>query len=513
MNYKVIRHTIGQIFRLMSALMFIPFITSAFYGELSDPYIVLAFVVTALLMLAIGFLFTQSPPKDRTVFVKEGMITVGISWLLISIIGALPLFIGNMGKPLYENLTFVDWLFESTSGFTTTGASILSGTQIESMSRGCLMWRSLTHWIGGMGVLLFVLALLPSTAGAAGMQFVQAESSGYSVGKLVSKTTLSAKILYVIYGSLTLLEVAALALTNLAPGGADVFNAFILAFGTAGTGGFAATAGSVGDFNVAVQAIVGVFMFLFGINFGLYFLLLTGRIKDALKNHELHFYVGCTVVIIFAISFCLWLSSSPFENFWTALPYAAFTTVSLMTTSGFDITAKAGVDFTLWPAFAVVLLLIAMFVGGSAGSTGGGFKCSRILVLAKAAASRCKSIINPHAVYAVKMDGKPLDDKTVSGVLAYLLLYIGILIAVTILLCLDPIVADSGQPLLTAFSASLSGISNIGPGLTQVIGPAGSFGGFAAASKILMSVTMLLGRLEIFPMLLLLMPRTYSRKS
>lgn len=512
MNFKAVKYTLGQIFKLVSALFLIPFITSAVYGELGDPYILFAYLVPMLVLLSLGFVLSKDTPEDGTFYSREGIVTVGLSWILITLIGALPLMIGNYGKALYDGMTYFDWFFESASGFSTTGATVLTGAQIESMSRGLLMWRSLTHWIGGMGILIFILAILPAS-GTSGMRMMQSESTGFSVGKLVSRTAITAKLLYVMYTALTLLQFVMLVSSAGMPGGTSPFHALILSFGTAGTGGFTATAGSVGDFNVYVQTVVGVFMMLFGINFGLYYLTLIGKFKDAIRNEELRWYLFIILGAVFIISLDLWLSESKYTSFFMAAPYAAFTTVSIITTTGFDITASSGlVDSGNWPALSNAVLLLIMFVGGMAGSTSGGFKCSRIAIIVKSAYCSLRSAINPNAVYVVKLDGKKVDDKIVSGVSNFFALFMLIMVLGTALVAIDPATGTGEQSIFDALSSVLSCLSNVGPKVTEIVGPTSNFGLYAPATKVLFSFIMLAGRLEIYPMLLLFAPKTYTKK-
>lgn len=512
MNYKAVKYTVGQIFKSVAALLVIPFITSALYGELADAQLLLVYIVTALVLLSLGCVLTKEVPDDKNYYAREGILTVGLSWIAITLIGTLPLMFGNYGKELYESLTFFDWLFETASGFSTTGATVLSGAQIEGMSRGLLMWRSLTHWIGGMGILVFILALAPASGGS-GMQMMQNESTGFSVSKLVGRTTLSAKILYIMYTTLTLLQFIFLVCSQSFKGGTDAFHALILSFSTAGTGGFSASAGSVGDFNAYVQTVVGVFMLLFGINFTLFFLVLVGRWKDALKSEELRFYIIVILASLILISINLWLGESKYETFWIALPYAAFTTVSVITTTGFDITASSGfVDSGSWPAFSIAVLLVLMFIGGCAGSTSGGFKCSRALLLLKAAWASLKSALNPNAVYVVRLDGKKVEDKVISGVANFFALYMIIVVAGAALVALDPAAGLGEQPIIDALMSVMTCLGNVGPKLTEIVGASSTFVQYAPATKVLFSAVMLIGRLEIYPMLLLFAPKTYSRK-
>ena len=511
MNHKTITFLLGQIFKIVTALLAVPFITSAIYGELSDPKLLLAYIVPATALLAIGFVFTQKRPENFSLHTKDGIITVGISWIMLSVFGALPFFFGTMKNPIYSDITFIDWLFESVSGFTTTGSTILSGAQIEKLSKGLLMWRSLSVWIGGMGILLFVLALIPQSSGSGSMNLVQAETTGYSVGKLVSKTAVSAKILYYIYTAMTFLQLVLLLPSAFFEGGTGLFDAIILSIGTAGTGGFTANALNLGGYNVYVQVVSGIFMFLFGISFNIYFLIIAGKTKDIIKNEELRFYVGILFAAFLLIALNFWLNSG--TSFLSALPYAAFTSVSVMTSTGFDITAAAGLPYftASWHTFSRIILLVLMFVGACGGSTGGGLKCSRTLIIIKSAIVKCKSTLNPRAVYSVKLNGKKIDEKTLAGINNYFVLYIGFCLVLTMLISLDPMSAADGQPFFTSLSAAAACIGNVGSGLTPSIGTVGSYFGFLPSTKIIMSFAMLLGRLEIYPILLLFMPKTYSR--
>lgn len=516
MNVRIVFYHIGQILRVIAAFLVVPLFTSLVCGELTAR-LVCAFVVPMLVCLGIGFVLTRSKPEDTSFYAREGLLIVGFSWIIISLLGALPFAIGTFGDAEFADLSFIDWFFESTSGFTTTGSSILHATdgghQIDLMYdlgyKGLLMWRSLTHWLGGMGVLVFVLAVLPSSS-ASGIHLMQAESTGPSIGKLVSRMRSTARILYVIYAVLTLVEILLLVIGSAFDGQMNFFHSVILSLGTAGTGGFAATSGSVGDFGLYVQIVVTVFMFLFGVNFNLYYMVLIGQVLGVFKREELRFYVLTLVTSMILLTFSVWLGADRTavaysDSFWSTLQYTSFTAVSLMTSTGY-----ATVDFTSWPTFARALLLLLMFIGASAGSTGGGFKCSRFLILVKSAFVRCRKIINPRAVYAVKMDGKRLDDEVVGSVSGYFVVYTLILLLATLLISLDVSALGDNQ-LATAFSSALTFLNNIGPGITKTVGPSGDFFAFAPLTKLLSSLLMLFGRLEIYPILMLFSPKTYSR--
>lgn len=516
MNVRIVFYHIGQIMRVLAAFLVVPLFTSLICGELTFR-MACAYVVPMLVSLGVGFVLTRSRPADTSFYAREGLLIVGFSWIIISLLGALPFTIGTFGDARFADLSYIDWLFESVSGFTTTGSSILhttaAGHQIDIMYasgyRGLLMWRSLTHWLGGMGVLVFVLAILPSS-GASGIHLMQAESTGPSIGKLVSRMRGTARILYVIYAVMTLVEILFLVIGSAFDEHMNFFHAIILSMGTAGTGGFAATSGSVGDFGLYVQIVVTIFMFLFGVNFNLYYMLLIGQIIGVIKREELRFYFLTLVGAILVLTFNVRLGADRgavgyADSFWSSLQYTSFTAVSLMTSTGFATT-----DFTAWPTFSRALLLLLMFIGACAGSTGGGFKCSRFLILVKSAVVRCRKIVNPRAVYAVKMDGKRLDDDVVNGVSGYFVVYVLILFLSTLVICLD-VGALGTNPLETAFSSALTFFNNIGPGLTKAVGPSGDFFAFAVPTKILFSFLMLFGRLEIYPILMLFSPKTYSR--
>ncbi|MBQ7226915.1 MAG: TrkH family potassium uptake protein [Clostridia bacterium] len=515
MNFKVVAYNLGQILKAVAFLMALPLLSAVIMGETSAQ-LLFAFIVPMLIGLALGFSLSSQKPEDSTFYAKEGFVIVGLSWILISLLGALPFTIGTFGNPYFADLSYVDWLFESVSGFTTTGSSILHltpyGHQIDLMyscGRSLLLWRSLTHWIGGMGVLIFILAVLPSS-GASAIHLMQAESTGPTVGKLVSRMSSTARILYIIYAVMTVVQIGVLSISCAFDESMNFFHALVLSLGTAGTGGFAATSASVGEFGLYVRVVVTVFMFLFGINFNLYFCLLLGKVKDFFKNEELRLYVLILVGAILITTFNVWLSLgetvSEYKSFGETLGIASFTAVSLMTTSGFAVA-----DFTLWPALSQGALLALMFVGASAGSTGGGFKCSRFLLLVKSAVVRVRKVLNPRAVYSVKMDGKKVSDEVITGVNGYFVVYALILILSTFVLLFDA-GALGDTPLLSAFSTALSALNNIGPGMTTALGPSGDFYAYNIGMKLLLSLLMLFGRLEIYPILFLVSPRTYSRK-
>ncbi|MBR6788827.1 MAG: TrkH family potassium uptake protein [Clostridia bacterium] len=520
MNYKIVLSTLGQIVRVTGLLLSVPLLSAIIMGEAGDRQIVCAFIVPMIICLSLGTTLSMIKPSDKTLYAKEGIVIVGVGWIVVSVIGALPLTIGTLGRENFLDLSFIDWLFESVSGFTTTGSSILhatsNGHQIDLLyacgCRSILLWRSFMHWIGGMGVLVFVLAMLPSLSGASGLHLMKQESTGPTVGKLVSKMSSTARILYLIYAIMTAVEIVMLSLSLLFDGTMNVFHAFVLSFGTAGTGGFAATSASLASHGLYVQVVVTVFMFLFGINFNLYFCLLMGKIKDVLKSEELRLYSALMLIAIITISLNVWASLGSiidsYSNYANALGEATFTVVSLMTSTGYAIA-----DFTVWPSLSQGALIAVMFIGACSGSTGGGFKCSRFLILVKSAIMRCRKVVNPRAVFTVKMDGKKIDDEVTAGVNGYFVIYALILLLATFVIMIDVNALGADSPIITAFTTSLTCLNNVGPGMTAIVGPNGSFFAFNGGIKILLSVLMLFGRLEIYPILLLISPRTYSRKA
>ena len=423
-------------------------------------------------------------PRSRSMFAREGFIIVSFSWILVSLAGALP-FVFSGAIPNY-----VDALFETVSGFTTTGASILQN--VEVLPRGLLFWRSFTHWIGGMGVLVFIMAVLPM-AGERSMHVMRAEVPGPSVGKLVPRARHTAILLYSMYLALTIIEVL-----FLLAGGMPLFDSLVNSFATAGTGGFSIKNASIGFYNSAyVDIVVTVFMLLFGINFNLYFFLLTRDFRQIFKNEELRVYLCVALGSMLLITFNIMPEAG---NFASAFRQASFQVSSVMTTTGFSTT-----DFNLWPQFSRTILFLLMILGACGGSTGGGLKVSRAIILVKRFVRDLVKQVHPRAVGSVRLDGRRVEDKTLHDVGIFFIAYMLIIGFMTLLVSLD------GFSLETNLSAVVSCISNIGPGL-DIVGPMGNFSGFSMLSKLLLSLTMLLGRLEIFPLLLSLTPILYRKK-
>lgn len=480
MNYKLIIHTLGKILLIEALLLIFPLIINFIYQENN----LFAFALTISILMVVGTLLIMVKPKNKKMFVREGFVIVGLAWIVISLFGALPFTISG------EIPNYIDAFFETVSGFTTTGASILN--DVEAMSKSMLFWRSFTHWIGGMGVLVFVLAILPNSEGQ-NIYLLKAESTGPQVGKLVSKVRFTARILYIIYFGLTLLEVILLLL-----GKNSLYESIVMSFGTAGTGGFGIYADSVGGFNIYSQVVIAIFMMLFGINFNIYYLVLIGKIKQAIKSEELRWYLIVILLSTTMITANLMINLN--QTFGIALKDAYFQVSSIMTTTGF-----ATVDFNLWPTFSKTILIIIMFVGGCAGSTGGGIKVSRIVILFKSLKREIQKLLHPNSVAPIKMEGEVVDGTVVKGVNVYFAFVMILLFAGTLLVSFD------GLDFTSTFTGVVACINNIGPGLS-LVGPMGNFDCFSYFSKIILSILMLIGRLEVYPILILFLPKTWTGK-
>ncbi|MFQ9147720.1 MAG: TrkH family potassium uptake protein [Eubacteriales bacterium] len=481
MNYRMVSYIIGQIVRVEGILMIPPLVVSVIYGESAFA----AFLIPIVLSVAAGTLLTIKKPSNPDIFAKEGFVTVGLSWIIMSLIGALPFVIDGCIP------SFVDAFFETVSGFTTTGASIL--TEIESLGRGMLLWRSFTHFVGGMGVLVFVLAILPQadTRSVKLMHVMRAEVPGPKVGKLVSKIGRTARIMYGIYIGLTVIE-----MILLLAGGMPVYDSIVNSFATAGTGGFAIKNASIAAYDSAyIDYVIGIFMFLFGVNFNLYYLILIGHVGEALRSEELRWYL-----IITGVSTAL-IAADIYEIFGTvgeSVRYAFFQVTSVMSTTGF-----ATSDYNAWPALSKVILALLMFCGACVGSTTGGIKVGRIILLVKSGLREIKYMLHPRAVVAVRSEGKPVERDVLRGANSYMIVYIMLF---TASLFLVEMVEECD--LVTGFTAVSACLNNVGPGLGEV-GPAGNFAALTPFTKILLSIDMLAGRLEIFPLLMLFAPTTW----
>ncbi len=483
MNRAMIRNILGSVLEIEAALLFIPVLTALFYRESVGWY----YLGAAALCFLVGFLFKLRKPKDTVFYLKEGCVITGLSWILLSFFGCLPLFASG------EIPRFEDALFETVSGFTTTGASIVPA--VEELTHTALMWRSLTHWIGGMGVLVFLLAILPSS-GSSHMNIMRAESPGPSVGKLVPKVRSTAKILYMIYFGMTILEIVFLLF-----GGMTFFESVNTSLATAGTGGFGIKNDSLLSYSPYIQWVVAIFMILFGVNFNVYYLLLFGQVRKALKCEEVRYYLLITLGAIGII--CANILATV-GNLGDALRHSVFTVGSLISSTGF-----ATLDFDKWSATARTVLVTCMFIGACAGSTGGGIKVSRIIIAFKTVLKELNSYIHPKAVKKVQFEGKPVEHEVVRAVNVYLITFMTIFATSIFLVSLE------GKDLVTNFTAVIATFNNIGPGLNMV-GPTTNYAHFSVLSKIVLMFDMLAGRLELFPMLLLFHPgiiRSFFKKS
>lgn len=478
MNYRIIAYIVGWVLNLQAIFMALPSLTAVIYNE-ED---ISAFLITMVICLAMGLPLTRKKPKNKVFHIKDGCVAVALSWFVLSLTGAIPFVLsGSIPHP-------IDAIFETVSGFTTTGSSIL--TDVESLSKSVLIWRSFTHWIGGMGVLVFLLSLLP-LAGGYHMNLMRAESPGPSVSKLVPKVQSTAKILYSIYLGMTVIQILLLFL-----GGMPVFDSLCITFGTAGTGGFGIRNDSMGGYSLYCQIVTTIFMILFGVNFSAYYLILTKKFKSAFQIEEIRYYFG---IIIAAVLLIAINSRHMFSGFGQAIQQSAFQVGSIITTTGYSST-----DFNQWPALSKTILVILMFVGACAGSTGGGIKVSRIVLLLKAAKKEFQLYLHPNAVKKIKMDKKSVSHETLRSTNIFLSVYLLIFCGSILILSLD------NFDMATNFTAIAATLNNIGPGL-EIVGPMGNFSSFSYLSKLVMIFDMLAGRLEIFPLMLLFFKGTWKK--
>ena len=479
MNYSMIFFIIGWVLNIEAALMAPSALVAVLYGERS----VWAFASTIGLCLLLGLPLVCRQPANKVFYAKEGCVTVALSWIVMSLMGALP-FVFSGAIP-----SIVDAMFETVSGFTTTGASILK--DVEALPQCMLFWRSFTHWIGGMGVLVFLLCLLPMSGGGYSMNLMKAESPGPSVSKLVPKVRSTAKLLYGLYVVLSLLELGLLLL-----GSMPLFDALCTTFGTAGTGGFGIKNSSIGGYSAYIQSVVTVFMILFGINFNVYFLLYMRKPREAFRCEEAGWYLA--IIAVSTLIITVFIRNS-FPDIVTAFRHAAFQVGSIITTTGFSTT-----DFNLWPAVPKAILVLLMFIGACAGSTGGGIKVSRVVLLFRTMTRELEQIIHPHMVKKLKFEGRVVGQEILRSVNAFMVAYVLIFAGSMLLVCLD------GFDLVTSFTAVTATLNNIGPGL-EIVGPMGNFSSFSGLSKIVLIFDILAGRLEIFPLLVLFFRDTWKK--
>ena len=478
MNISIILYTLGRVLAIESAFMVLPGIVAIIYRENNW----WTYFVVALIGMLAGLLISLKKPKNTQFFAKEGFASVGLAWFLISLTGALPPFISR------EIPNYIDAVFEMSSGFTTTGATIL--TDVEAMSHATLFWRSFSHWIGGMGIFVFLLAVMPMVGGV-NMHLLRAESPGPVVGKLVPKMKDSSQILYFIYILLTLVQIISLWIM-----GMSFFEAVCTACATAGTGGFGIYNSSIANFSTLIKWDVTIFMILYGINFNVYFLILARKFKNILKIEEVRTYLIVIVVSVAVITLNIFKT---YDTFGGALTDAAFQVASIITTTGF-----ATCDFNLWPALSKTILVLLMITGACAGSTGGGLKFSRVLILIKAVRQEINSFIHPRSVKAVGMDDRTVDKTVVKSVCVYAVLFALIYFGSVFIVSIDK------YDMVTNFTAVLATMNNVGPGF-EVVGATGNYAGFNYLSKIVFIFDMLAGRLELYPILLLFVPMMWKK--
>jgi len=474
MNKRMIAYILGILLLCEAGLLILPAIVALIYKEA----VLFSFLLTIGALALCGMLLVALKPKDKTIYARHGLIIVALGWILMSLFGALPFRLSG------EIPSYLDALFEAVSGFTTTGSSIL--TNVEALSKSMLFWRSFTHWIGGMGVLVFVMAVLPLAGGGGDLHLMKAESPGPNVSKLVPKSSKTARILYGIYLALTVAEILLLL-----AGGMSLFESLTLTFGTAGTGGFGVLNTSIASYSPFCRSVINIFMALFGVNFNFYFLLLCKKFKDALRSEEVwtYFAIMLSAITVVAIN-----TSNMFDSFGEALHHSAFQVSSVMTTTGYVTT-----DFNQWPELSKIIMLAVMCVGACAGSTGGGLKVSRLIILLKASRREFRKISHPRSVKIITFDGNRVSDETIRNTFAYFFIYAMIFGASVLVVSLD------NFDFATTTTSVVATLNNIGPGLNMV-GATGNFSEFSILSKLVLISDMLLGRLEIFPLLFLFAP-------
>lgn len=478
MNFKMLFYLIGWLLNFEAIFLTVPLLTAVIYREKSG----FAFLIAIGICLLLGLLLTFRKPQNKTIYAKEGLVIVALSWIVLSFFGSLPFMISGTIP------SFVDAIFETVSGFTTTGATIL--TDVEILPKCIIMWRSFTHWVGGMGVLVFMMVFLP-LSGAQNMNLMRAESPGPSVGKLVPRVKTTALLLYAIYFAMTVIL-----FIFLVAGGNPVFDSVNIAFSTAGTGGFGFKNDSLASYSDYTQIVVTIFMILFGINFNAYFFIITGKVKELFKMTEvkIYFLVIATAIFIFMMNI-----GDMFATTGEALKHSAFTVATIMSTTGFMST-----DFNLWPELSRTVIVFLTLMGACAGSTAGGIKISRFIILFKSLGKEIRLLIHPNHVRKIEMDGNKVDHNVIRGTNTFIVSYLALFVVSVI------IIAFENYDLVTNFTAVATAMSNVGPGLNMV-GPASNFAFFSDISKLTITFDMLAGRLEIFPMLVLFSPHTWKK--
>lgn len=496
MNFSMVRNIVGKIMVLTGILMVFPLITSFIYKEYQTSVRnILAFLIPMLVLIIVGILLSFKRIKDYKMTARDGFVIVAMSWLVMSLFGCIPFMIsGFYGENLIDS--FFNSFFEMASGFTTTGSTVQ--TDVESLTHSILLWRSLSHWVGGMGVLVFILAIIPESKEGSSMHILRAESPGPQVGKLVAKMKVTSRILYIIYFCLTLLQIILLWIGDM-----NLFESISYSLGTAGTGGFSMDQYGLEFYSPYSQYVISIFMIVFSVNFTIYYLILIKNWKEVLRNEELRVFLIIVAVAVGIITLDIFFNftyNGDCLTFEEGFRHALFQVASIISTTGYS-----SMNFNLWPTLSKTILIFLMLFGACAGSTAGGIKTSRVVILCKSVIKKIKTMIMPRKVESIKFNGKTLDDETIDGVQSFLIIYVILLVVCALIISID------GFDLVTNFTASLTCISNVGPGLGEV-GPYGSFAGFSNLSKFVLSLEMIAGRLEIFPLLILFYPKTWVKR-
>jgi len=479
MNYSIILYILGCVLKFESAFLLLPAIVGFIYRE-DEAF---SYLFTAAICFIVGTVMSHKKPVSKNLFIREGFVTVAASWVIMSIFGAIP-FVLTGDIPNYVNA-----LFETISGFTTTGSSILS--DVEALSKTGLFWRSFTHWVGGMGVLVFIMAILPMMGGST-MNLMKAESTGPSISKLVPHVKDTAKILYCMYIALTLCEIAMLCLFRM-----PLYDALVTTFGTVGTGGFGIYNSSIGGYSPEIQVIVTIFLVLSGINYTAYFYIFSYKFKEAFRIEEVRWYL---IIFFSAVAIITYNIRGLYDTFSESLRHAAFQVASIITTAGFATT-----DFDIWPELSKCIMVIIMIIGSCSGSTAGGMKMSLVLILIKTIKKELSLIMHPREVRKIRMDGRVLEHETLRNTNVFFVVYFVILLTSTLLISID------NFDFTTNFTAAIATLNNIGPGLAMV-GPTRNFAIYSPFSKFVLMFNMLAGRLELFPLVVMMLPTTWKRK-